>query len=89
MHDKSLYGVEYPDGTTGQLASNIIAENMMSQVDSEGHHYQVLTEVTDHKKDDSAIAKVDGFIKSISGKIYRNRTTCGWKILVEWKDCLV
>ena len=24
---------------------------MMSQVDSEGHQYQVLAEVTDHKKD--------------------------------------
>ena len=35
MHDKSLYEVEYPDGMTEQLAANIIAENMMSQVDSE------------------------------------------------------
>ena len=26
MHDKSLYEVEYPDGTTEQLAANIIAE---------------------------------------------------------------
>ena len=43
MHDKSLYEAEYPDGTTKQLEANIIAENMMSQVDSEGHHYQVLT----------------------------------------------
>ena len=43
MHDKYLYEVEYPDVTTEQLAANIIAENMMSQVDSEGHHYQVLT----------------------------------------------
>ena len=57
----------------------------MSQVDSEGHHYQVLTEVTDHKKDDSAIAKVDGFIKSSSGNLHRKRMTCGWKLLVEWK----
>ena len=39
MHDKSLYEFEYPDGTTDQLAANIIAENMMSQVDSESHHY--------------------------------------------------
>ena len=29
MHYKSLYEVEYPDGTTEQLAANIIAENMM------------------------------------------------------------
>ena len=46
-----------------QLEANIITKNMLSQVDYEVHHYQVLTEVTDHKKDDSAIAKVDGFIK--------------------------
>ena len=26
MHDKSLYEVYYPDGTTEQLAANIIAE---------------------------------------------------------------
>ena len=37
---------------------NIIAENMLSQHDSEGHHYQVLTEVTVYKKDDNAITKV-------------------------------
>ena len=58
-----LYKVEYPDGTTDQLADNIIAENMMSQVDSEGYNYQVLTEVNDRKKDDSAMSRVDGFIK--------------------------
>ena len=58
----------------------------MSQVDYEGHHYQVLTEVTDHKKDDSAIAKVGGFIKSSSGNLHRKSTTSGWKNLVEWND---
>ena len=63
IHDKYLYEVEYPDGTTEQLAANIIAENMLSQVDSEVHHYKVLTEVNDNKKYDSATAKVDDFIK--------------------------
>ena len=57
----------------------------MSQVYSRGHHYQVLTEVTDHKKDYSAIATMGGFIKSSSGKLHRKRTTCGWKLLVECK----
>ena len=70
MHDKYLYEVEYPDGTTEQPEANIIAENVMSQVDSEGHHYQVPTEVTNHKNDDSAISKVDGFTKSISGNLH-------------------
>ena len=82
MHGNSLYEAEYPDGKTEQLSANIITENMMSQVDSEGHHYQVLTEVTDQKKDDSDIAKVDGFIKKSSVNLHWKRTTCVWKLLV-------
>ena len=37
--DKSLYKIEYPDGNTEQLSVNIIAKNMLSQVESEDHHY--------------------------------------------------
>ena len=37
---------------------------MISQVDSEFHHYQVLTEVTEQKIDNSAITNVDSFIKA-------------------------
>ena len=59
---------------------------MVSQVDSEVHHYQVLTEVNNNKKDDSAKAKVDGFIKSSSGNLHWKRTNRGWKLLVEWRD---
>ena len=58
---------------------------MLSQVDSEGHHYKVLTEVTDHKKDDSAITKVDGFIKSSNGNLHRKRMAHVWKLSVECK----
>ena len=79
-HDKSLYEVEYPDGSTEQLADNIIAENISSLVDSEGQHYQVLIEFSGHKKYYSTITKVDGFIKSISGGLHRKRTTRGWKL---------
>ena len=67
MHENSLYKVECTDVTTEKLEANIIAENILSQVDSEGNHYQVLTEVTDQERDDISIAKVDGFIKSIVG----------------------
>ena len=86
MHDKFLYEVEYPDGTTKQLADNIIAGNIMSQVDSEGHHYQVLTEVADHNKDGSAISNVDSFVKSSSVNLHWKRKTRCWKLLVELKD---
>ena len=46
----------------------------------------MLTEVTDQKRDGRAITKVDGFIKSSNGNLHRKITTCGWKLLVEFKD---
>ena len=47
IQEKSVYEVEYPDGTTQQPTANKIAENILSQVDYNGRHYQVLTRVTD------------------------------------------
>ena len=76
-HDKYIYEVEYPDGTTDQLTEFIIAANMLSQVDSAGPNYKVLNEVTDHNRDDRYINKVDCFIKSSNGKIHRKRTARG------------
>ena len=57
---------------------------MLSQVDSEVHYYQVLTEVTDNKRYDSDITNVYGFIKYSNGNLHRKMTTIGWKILVKW-----
>ena len=59
---------------------------MLSQVDSEGHHYQVLTEVTDHNRDDSAIIKLNCFIKSNNGNLHQKRMNHDWKLLVKWQD---
>ena len=69
-----------------KLAANIRAENILSQVDYGGNHYQVLTEVNDNNKVDSAIANVDCFIKSISGNLNWKRKSRGWELLVEWKE---
>ena len=64
MHNKFIYEGEYTDGTMEQLTANIISENMLSQVDHEFHHNQVLTEVTDHKRDDRNITKVNDTIET-------------------------
>ena len=78
MHKNYVYEVNYLDGTTEKLTANIMDENMLSQVDSEGLQYQVLTGVTRHKRVGSAITKVDGFIKYINGDLNQKRTTRGW-----------
>ena len=86
LTNHSLYEVEFPDGHTEELQYNIIAENMMSQVDSEGHHYQVLAEISDHASDATAISKKNGFIRSRNGNLHAKKTTQGWNLEVEWKD---
>lgn len=86
LTNHSLYEVTYPDGHTAELEYNIIAENLLSQVDSEGRHYQVLSEISDHQSDASAIKRKDGFIRSKNGNLHAKKTTRGWKLEVEWKD---
>ena len=81
--DTSEYLVEFPDGSTKEITANIIAESMFSQVDSEGRHFQILREITDHRKDSSAIPKEDGHYKSNNGNMVPKFTTCGWQLLVE------
>ena len=59
---------------------------MFAQVDSEVHHYQLLQEITDHRKDRSEIPISDGMIRSHNGNMVPKKTTQGWEILVEWKE---
>ena len=54
---------------------------------SRGHHYQILKEISDHKKNWNALSVSEGFHthKGSTQKIPR-KTTRGWELLVEWKD---
>ena len=84
--DTREYTVEFSDGTTAEYAANVIAENIFSQVDSEGRQYLLLKEIVDHRKNASAVQISDGFIISKNGNRVAKPTTKGWEILVEWKD---
>ena len=85
--DSSTYKVEFSDGATDEVAANIIAECVLSKDDSEGHHYQILKEILDHKRDGSAIPVSDGFhVRKKSLVKIPKKTTLGWSLLVEWRD---
>ncbi|GFH56846.1 hypothetical protein CTEN210_13322 [Chaetoceros tenuissimus] len=85
--DNSIYEVQFSDGSTEEISANVIAENMLSQVDAEGHHFQILKEISDHKKNWNALSVSEGFHtrRGSTQKIPR-KTTRGWDLLVEWKD---
>ena len=80
------YDVMFPDGTTQQYSANVIAENIYSQVDDEGHRYLSMDEIVDYKRDESAIDKADAFITDKHGRKSRRYTTKGWSFLINWKD---
>lgn len=53
--DTRQYKVEYEDGTTEILAANLLAENILAQVNEHGHKHQMLEEIGGHRKSEEAI----------------------------------
>ena len=54
-----LYDVMFPDGTIKPYSANIIAENILNQVDEDGYHRQLLEGILEHSKDGRAADKKD------------------------------
>ena len=46
-----IYDVEFPDGTVKEYSANVIAENMLTQVDSDGFTMTLMEGIVDHKMD--------------------------------------
>ena len=85
LMDSREYEVEYLDGYTETLSANIIAENLLAQVDEEGHRQMMIDEIIDHRSDDTAVKKEHGYFTTTSGQQRRKWTTKGWELCVLWK----
>ena len=46
-----MYEVEFPDGKIKEFSANIIAENMLTQVDSDGFLTSLMNSIVDFWKD--------------------------------------
>ena len=46
-----LYCMQFPNGSIKPYSANIIAENILMQVDGDGLHHQLLQGILDHSKD--------------------------------------
>jgi len=83
--DTHVYQVAFPDGHIEEYATNIIAQNIYSQLDAEGQRHQLLEEIVDHHKDISAKPPDQKWIQHGSNKTL-TKNTLGWKLKVQWKD---
>ena len=82
-----VYEVEFPDGQVKEYAANVIAENMLTQVDSEGFSVTLMEAIVDYrKKHGVAVDKPDQFVVTKRGQKRLIKSTKGWSLLVRWKD---
>ena len=82
-----IYEVEFPDGQVKDYAANVVAENMLTQVDSDGFTLTMMDGIIDYERDDAVvIPKSDAYVVTRRGRKRHRRTTVGWKLLVKWSD---
>ena len=82
-----MYEVELADGSIKEYRANIIAENMLTQVHSDGFILALMEGIINYKCDDSiAIPKAEKYMTT--GRRQRRlwKAMAGWKLLVRWKD---
>jgi Reverse transcriptase (RNA-dependent DNA polymerase) len=85
--DSRVFVVEFPNGDQKDIAYNLLAEHLFSQVDSEGNQYRLFKEIINHRKTKLAVDKADQYrIDKRSGKSEKKKTTAGWDLEVEWRD---
>ena len=84
--DSRQYEVEFVDGGTEILTANIIAENLLAQVDEYGQRSMLIEEIEDFRTTSDAISDENGTYKTKAGVERKKRTTKGWEFFVRWKD---
>ena len=64
----------------------MIAEKILLQVDNEGFTLTLLDSTLEFQQDEQAVSKDDQYATRKRGSRRLRKTTCGWKLLVRWKD---
>lgn len=82
-----MYDVEMPDGQVKEYCANVIAQNMLAQVDPDGYSMALMEGIVDHRRDHTkAVSLEDAYVTTKSGRKRLRKTTTGWDLLVRWKD---
>ena len=81
-----LYDVQFPDGAVKQYGANVIALNVLEQVESDGHYTVKLKRILDHCREGNAISKESKYVQTRDGQRKLRQSTVGWKFLVEYTD---
>ena len=71
------YELDYKDGTHDRYFANVIADNLYSQINSEGRQFLLLEGIYDHRMDGTALEVADGYTVGHNGNRTPKKITCG------------
>ena len=81
-----VYDVNFPDDTIREYRTNLIVDNMYSQVYYEDFSHSILSGILDFSKDTTSVQKGDQSIIINSGQHLMRKSTSVWNLLITWKD---
>ena len=64
----------------------MIAEKILTSVDSGGFSVNLLEAITDYQKDNTTVDIADKYVITFKGTRRLRMTTQGWKLKVLWRD---
>ena len=81
------YDVTFDDGEVKEYSANVIAENLLNQIDDEGFTLTSFKEIVTHRVDLlRAVDRSNMWITHGRGQRRMRQTTAGWQLLVRWHD---
>ena len=81
-----MYDIEFPNGDVRKYAANIIAVNVLAQVDPEVYHTNVHGVILDHKRDGTAVPMSGKYFKMKQGRQTQRKSTLVWELQIKWKN---
>ena len=84
--DSRMYEVEYRNGYVAAMASNIIADNLFSQVHQKVNIFVLIESIIDTRTENTQILQQDVLIITESGTKRIRNTTKVWEVCIQWKD---
>ena len=84
--DTRIFELEFPDGRVEEYSTNIIAENLFSQVDDDGFDLGLVKEIISHRKDIGNAVEISAGTYLNNGVERPVITTKGWSMRLLWVD---
>ena len=81
-----LYNVEFLDGSVKQYSANVIAKNIISQVDQDEFSQMLIRSIIDYSKDGCAVTKENMYVTTKANFKRLHQTTICWKMIVKFRD---